>query len=404
MTSKIAIIGGGYLGTLLAIELLKNNCNVTIFTAVREEKLKSGRILSSQCIWAPALEIEKNILGHYPWEEDYKGISGFHFRKINDCKTDNLDIDISEKLLSPGSSVDQRMKIPFFLEIFTKKGGNLIFKKIDSNLLNQIANQFDLVIVAAGKGTYIFDEHFPLDHERCIYSKPQRTGSVVYINGRKQKLSDSLNSTLEEWTVVKDIGDFFCIPSYSFDGPCHIVCMEGFPGSAVDIFEGIKDQEQILKLTKELFIEYLPWEHDRWNDVSLIDKKAAICGGFTPSVRNPVSQSYDSQNKSIIAFGDSHVLLDPLTAQGVNTHIKNIPFLVKSIINADRNFDYEWMRNTTENLYKKCSQIETIIDFYMNPSLKTEILFESVKSSPKFAKNWLNSHFNNPPDLEKFIS
>jgi hypothetical protein len=399
MTLRIAIVGGGHVGTVLALALLAKGYDVTVLTQLTPAQLRSGRILSSQCTWGTAAAIEQRWAPAF-WADDYSGIGGFRIRTV-DPDRGGLTSDIAAALDKAGNSVDQRLKISTWLEIFRQRGGKLCFGQLSSSELETISDSFDLTIVCAGKFRGDLGDLFPRDPDRSRHDSVQRIGAVVSIHGRQQELSSAVGAAFEEWTVVPGIGDFFAIPAYSEHGSCHVVCMEGFVGGPLDRFAEVRDPQEILRLTREIFERWLPWERGRWGRVALTDSGAAICGGFAPTVRYPVATM--SCGKSVMAFGDAFVLLDPLTAQGANVHLKNIPLLLERIDTASGRFTRDWME-ATANLIWECSKpVEAVLEQYLNPAPHLWNVFRAAHHSKDFSHWWVNAHFDNPTDLLPWI-
>jgi glycine/D-amino acid oxidase-like deaminating enzyme len=242
MSSKIAIVGGGHVGSVLGLALLSKGFDTTILTHATPDQLRAGRILSSQCIWGTAAAIECRWAPPF-WKGEYAGIGGFHIRTA-DAASGVAECDIEASLDASGNSVDQRLKMAVWLENFQKRGGTLRFGELSQSLMEAVADEFDLTIVCAGKFRGDLGNLFPRDRERSRHDTVQRIGAVVSINGRKQELSTACFAAFEEWSVVPGIGDFFAIPAFCERGPCHVVCMEGFVGGPLDRFASVRQPRE----------------------------------------------------------------------------------------------------------------------------------------------------------------
>lgn len=399
MRLKIGIVGGGHIGSVLGLALLAEGYDATIVTEFTPEQLRRGRVLSSQCTWGMASAIEARWAPAF-WRNDYAGIGGFQVR-VADRHDGAIQSDITAALERNGNSVDQRLKVSFWIEEFQRRGGALAFGKVSGADLESLSEKFDLTIVCAGKFRGDLGDLFPRDADRSRYDRAQRIGAVVFLSGRTQPLSNATTGAFEEWSVVPDIGDFFAIPAFAQDGPCHVICMEGFVGGPLDLFNGVKDPDEILRLTRQIFERWLPWERGRWDNAKLIDQGAAICGGFAPTVRHPIAQL--ANGKRIMAFADAHVLIDPLTAQGANTHLKNIPFLLDRIRDAAGAFTADWMKATTDGIWQRAKGVDAVQEQYLNPRPHLWSLFRAAHDSPRFAHWWVNAHFDQPLELLPWI-
>lgn len=398
-SSKIAIVGGGHVGSVLGLALLSKGLDTTILTNATPGQLRAGRILSSQCIWGTAAAIECRWAPPF-WKDEYAGIGGFRIRTA-DATNGVVESDIEASLDASGNSVDQRLKMAVWLENFQQQGGTLRFAELSQSDMEAVANEFDLTIVCAGKFRGDLGNLFPRDAERSRHDQAQRIGAVVSIRGRQQELSTAGSAAFEEWSVVPGIGDFFAIPAFSERGPCHVVCMEGFVGGPLDRFANVRQPQQILQLTRDIFERWLPWERGRWDEVTLTDEGGAICGGFAPTVRHPIATT--TNGRSIMAFGDAFVLLDPLTAQGANMHLKNIPLLLDQIDRASGRFDRDWMEETTDLIWERCRPIDAVLEQYLNPRPHLWDIFRTAHRSKQFSHWWVNAHFDKPPELLPWV-
>src|SRR5579864_7838383 len=96
MSSKIAIVGGGHVGSVLGLALLSKGFDATILTHATPSQLRAGRILSSQCIWGTAAAIESCWAPPF-WKDEYAGIGGFRIRTA-DAATGAVESDIEAHL------------------------------------------------------------------------------------------------------------------------------------------------------------------------------------------------------------------------------------------------------------------------------------------------------------------
>src|SRR3954467_8020615 len=125
MSHKVAVIGGGHIGAVLGLALLDEGYQTTIFAHQTPQELRAGRVLSSQCTWSNAAEIEARWAPQF-WHDRYKGIGGMRVR-LADAETGRVTSDVSAPFRRPGYSVDQRLKVSFWLEEFVRRGGQAVY-------------------------------------------------------------------------------------------------------------------------------------------------------------------------------------------------------------------------------------------------------------------------------------
>jgi hypothetical protein len=166
---EIAIIGAGQSGLQLAIALKRKNFNVSVFSNRLPDQIRTGRILSSQGMFHTALTIER-ALGIDLWELKSPQNTAMTFI-LADPITHSPIIQW-QSLLPPYQSIDQRIKIPEWMEIFQNDGGNLIIKDVDISDLYQISQSHDLTIVSAGKSEIC--QLFKINEQESPFKTPQR--------------------------------------------------------------------------------------------------------------------------------------------------------------------------------------------------------------------------------------
>ena len=76
--TRIAIVGGGQAGMPLALGLLDKGYDVTVATNRKPDEVRAGQVMSSQCIFDPALRIERN-LGIDEWDDACPPVEGIGF-------------------------------------------------------------------------------------------------------------------------------------------------------------------------------------------------------------------------------------------------------------------------------------------------------------------------------------
>ena len=91
-------------------------------------------------------------------------------------------IDWAARLERPAQSVDQRVKMPRWMEELERRGGQVeLARRHASPTSSGTRSEYDLVIVAAGKGEIA--QLFERDASRSPYGAPQRALALTYVTG-----------------------------------------------------------------------------------------------------------------------------------------------------------------------------------------------------------------------------
>lgn len=339
---RITIVGGGQSGLQLAIGLLQKGYDVKIIQDRTGEQIAAGRVLSSQCQFNAALDHER-ALGINFWEDSCPPVEGISFT-VPTPEGSGKAVEWAATLDAKGQSIDQRVKMPRWLEEFTRLGGDLIIATADIAMLEQEAKDADLVLVASGKGE--IGKLFERDAERSPFDAPQRALALTYVHG----MTPRENFSAVNFNLIPGVGEYFVFPALTKSGPCEIMVFEGVPGGPMDCWKGATTPEAHLQTSLDILKAFVPWEHDRCRTVELTDENGILAGRFPPTVRKPVATL--PSGARVLGLGDAVCLNDPITGQGANNAAKAAAVYFDAILaQGDAPFDEAWMRATFERFW-----------------------------------------------------
>ncbi len=121
---RIAIVGAGQAGLQLGLGLLAQGYQVSITTNRTAEQIRAGKVMSSQCMFNTALQTERD-LGLSFWEEQCPAVEGIGLTVPNPQQAGSKLIDWSARLERYAQAVDQRLKMPAWMDEFVRRGGEL---------------------------------------------------------------------------------------------------------------------------------------------------------------------------------------------------------------------------------------------------------------------------------------
>jgi flavin reductase (DIM6/NTAB) family NADH-FMN oxidoreductase RutF/2-polyprenyl-6-methoxyphenol hydroxylase-like FAD-dependent oxidoreductase len=343
---RIAVVGAGQSGLQLALGLVDAGHAVTLLSNRTADDIRTGSVLSSQCMFESALETER-ALGLDFWGEDCPPVEGLSLA-IGDA-AGGRGLHWAALLDAPARSVDQRLKIPRWLEEFERRGGTLVLRDADVDDLEQLARAHDLVVVAAGKGAIA--GLFARDRERSPYETPQRVLALTYVTGMTPRPEHAAVC----FNIAPGVGEYFVFPALTTAGPCEIMVFEGIPGGPMDCWQDVRTPDQHLAKSLWILETFFPWEAERCRDVRLTDDHGTLTGRFAPTVRRPVAQLPSGAH--VLGMADVVVLNDPITGQGSNNAAKCAELYLESIVaRGERSFDAEWMQKTFERYWRSYAQ------------------------------------------------
>ena len=105
---RIAVVGAGQAGAQLALGLLRHGYEVTLVSNRHPDELRRGPVLSSQCMFASALQTER-ALGLDHWSESCPPVEGISLVLADGAA--GKEVEWAARLDAPARSVDQRVKV-----------------------------------------------------------------------------------------------------------------------------------------------------------------------------------------------------------------------------------------------------------------------------------------------------
>ncbi len=388
---KITIVGGGQSGLQLGIGLLKAGHQVRIVQNRTGEEIAKGRVLSSQCMFHTAVQNERDLGIDY-WSDTCPPVEGISFSVPDPEGSGTKIIDWAGRLDNNAYSVDQRVKMPVWLDEFTKLGGQLVIADAGIAELENYTRQDDLVIVASGKGE--IGQLFERDAEKSAYDKPMRALALTYVTGMTPRAEHSAVN----FNLIPGVGEYFVFPALTTTGPCEIMVFEGVPGGPMDCWGDVKTPEAHLAKSKELLDTFLPWEAERCRDIQLTDDNGYLAGRFPPTIRRPVATL--PSGRKVLGIGDAVCLNDPITGQGSNNASKAAAVYLKRILDhGDQPFDQEWMQGTFDTFWDYAQWVVQWTNMMLMPPPPFVLeIMGTAGAAPELAHRMTNA-FDDPRDF-----
>jgi flavin reductase (DIM6/NTAB) family NADH-FMN oxidoreductase RutF len=385
---RIAIIGAGQSGLQLALGLQGAGYEVTLYSGRSADEILEGRVMSSQCMFDSALETERDLKLNY-WEESCPKVEGISF--VAPDGIGGRAIDWSARLDDYAQSVDQRLKIPRWLETFQSRGGELRIKAADLEDLEACGETHDLVIVASGKGAlgHLFDR----DAERSPFSQAQRALALTYVRGMQPRVPYSAVC----FNLIPNVGEYFVFPALTTSGPCEIMVFEGVRGGPMDCWSEELTPAQHLARSKEILEKFLPWEAARARNAELTDDNGILSGCVIPIVRTPIAQV---GGLPILGMADAVVLNDPITGQGSNNAARCAAIYLESIQERSSGpADLEWMQQTFDRYWTGYAKwVTEWTNLLLKPPAHVLRLLDYAGKNPALAGAFVNG-FDDPRTL-----
>ncbi|MBK3383801.1 styrene monooxygenase/indole monooxygenase family protein [Streptomyces albidoflavus] len=393
---RILIVGAGQSGLQLALGLQANGYEVTLMSNRTADEIRTGRVMSTQCMFHTALQHERDIQANF-WESQAPKIKGLGVSVAG--PDSSRAVDWVGMLDGHAQSVDQRVKMAGWMETFAERGGQVVIHGAAVSDLDYFARTYDLVMVSAGKGELV--SMFERDASRSAFTTPQRALSVAYVHGMGPR-PEHPDFDAVRCNLVPGVGELFVMPTYTTSGRADILFWEGIPGGPLDAFKGIKDPSEHLALTLELMEKFTPWEYARSTQVELTDAGGTLAGRYAPTVRKPIGRL--PSGGLVLGVADVVVANDPITGQGSNSASKCAASYLSSILgHGDRPFDEEWMQATFDGYWNTAQHVVKWTNAMLG--VPPEHVLKLIGSGMRYqqvADRFANG-FDNPADFDNFF-
>lgn len=400
---KILIVGAGQSGLQLALGLQSKGYEVTLMSNRTADEIRSGRVMSTQCMFHTALQHERD-LGLNFWESQAPRIEGLGVSVAAPGSHaapggTQRAVDWVGKLDGHAQSVDQRLKMAGWMETFAQRGGQLVIHGAAVSDLDFFASRYDLTLVSAGKGELV--SMFGRDASRSPYDAPQRALSVAYVHGLGPR-PEHPDFDAVRCNLVPGVGELFVMPTLTNSGRADILFWEGVPGGPLDVFSGVRDPNEHLATTLELMERFTPWEYARATKVELTDANGTLAGRYAPTVRHPIGRL--PSGGLVLGVADVVVANDPITGQGSNSASKCAASYLASIVeHGDRPFDADWMQTAFDRYWQTARHVTKWTNAMLAPPPEHVLnLIGAAGQLQPVADRFANG-FNDPSDFDNFF-
>ncbi|ANN18138.1 oxygenase [Amycolatopsis orientalis] len=393
---KVLIVGAGQSGLQLALSLLSHGYDVTVMSARTPDEIRSGKVMSTQCMFHSALQHERDHKLNL-WEDETVRVEGLG---VSIAGPDSSRVlDWFGPLEQYAQSVDQRVKMAGWLELVEERGGKVVIHGVTTSDLAPLAKLYDLVVIAAGKGELV--QLFDRIPERSPYTEPQRALSLAYVHGLEPR-PEHPDKAAVRFNIIPGVGELFMIPAYTLSGNCDILFFEGIPGGPLDCWNDRPSPQEHLDRILSLMKQFLPWEYERSKNAVLTDDKATLAGGYTPVVRNAVGEL--ASGTVVLGMADVVVANDPITGQGSNNASHCAASYLDSILErGDKPFDAEWMTAAFEKYWEYAQHVTTWTNAMLQPPPPHVLqIIGAAGENPAVAKRFANG-FSDPTDFQHWF-
>jgi len=356
---KVLIVGAGQSGLQLALSLQAEGYDVTVMSARTPDEIRNGWPTSTQVMMYRALDREREVKLNL-WDGAATEIGGIGF---NLSPAPGVSaFSFSGAWARPGNSVDQRLKMSTWIELFEQRGGRVIYHSVMTSDLAGLVPMYDLTVIAAGKGEIV--ELFDRDAEKSSYTRPARHLAAIYLNGIA--VPDGVTEPRMRVSLRPGGGEYFHMPAYTFTGPCDVLLVEAVPGGPFDIFTDRPSPAEHLRRLRAMLLEHFPWEGELYGNAEPTDARASLVGAFPMTVRRPYAEV--APGSYVFGIADVVVVNDPISGQGANNAAHAAGLYLKAILDrGDAPFTPQWMQQTFDEFWAHARNSVMLTQMMLEP-------------------------------------
>ncbi len=385
---RIAIIGAGQAGLQLALGLQAADYEVTLLSDRSARQIREGGVTSTQLMFGPALALER-AAGLNLWDDRAPVMDGVEMNQWDPTERAPRRARFTASYDGEVRSVDQRLKLSTWLELFEARGGRVRYGSVAPDEAPGIVARHDLTVVATGRGA--LSSLFARDETRSLYEGPQRAVAAFYAAGVTGRGEDS--DAYLRATGVPSVGDAIALQALTVNGPCDILLIEGKFGGPYDCWADRPNPSEGLRRAVELLRVYAPWEYERFTSAEPTDAQAALYGAVAPVVRSGVAALGEGQY--VLGMADAVVVHDPLTGQGANNAARAAAEYLDAILKrGDLPYDEQWMRQTFEDYWQHARHVHAFTDLMLRQPQAEHVgrLLRAAFEHPEIAHRFVNGY------------
>ncbi|HEX5402281.1 MAG TPA: hypothetical protein VFX16_08270 [Pseudonocardiaceae bacterium] len=118
---------------------------MTVAADREADAVRSGRLISNQCVFHPAL-VRERVLGINSWDDKAPPIRRVAFAADSEPGQRRPGMSWQATLDHPAQSVDQRVRVSDWMAELVRRGGEIRHRRVTPDDLDEYAREFDLVL------------------------------------------------------------------------------------------------------------------------------------------------------------------------------------------------------------------------------------------------------------------
>jgi 2-polyprenyl-6-methoxyphenol hydroxylase-like FAD-dependent oxidoreductase len=333
---RIGIVGGGISGLHLGLWLREYGADATIYAEKTAGQLLDAPLRNIVIRNGCTRQRERDLRVNH-WDDSAPDLGGLSVTVAG------TPIAFVGRLAPPSNVVDMRIYCARLLEDFSARGGRVVIGTLAAGDLDELSARHDLLVMASGRGS--LSNVFERVPEHSPNSEPQRLVIAGFFRGIRP-----LDPLGFEVVISRGHGEILVFPLFSFESGLTGLGIEAIRGGAFNRLSEVKyanDPRRFEQSVLDILRDHAPTVYQRVtiDEFSVARPQDVGYIAITPTVRRGYRRL--DNGRHVVALGDAHVVMDPITGQGANKAAEAAATLAEAIRDA-RDYDESFCRDVEQ--------------------------------------------------------
>ncbi len=317
---RIGIVGGGISGLHLGLWLREYGLDATIYSEKTSSQLLDAPLRNIVIRNACTRQRERDLRVNH-WDDTAPDLGTLAVTVAG------TPIAFAGTLAPPSNVVDMRIYCARLLDDFSTRGGHVVIGTLAASDLDELSTRHDLLVIASGRGS--LSNVFERVPEHSPNSAPQRLVVAGFYRGIRP--CDPLGF---EVVISRGHGEILVFPMFSFEPGLTGLGIEAIRGGAFERLSEVKyasDPRRFEQSVLDIIRDHAPAVYARVKIDEFAVARPQDVGyiAITPTVRRAYRRL--GNGRHVVALGDAHIVMDPITGQGANKSAQAAATLAEAI-------------------------------------------------------------------------
>lgn len=355
---RVGIVGGGIGALHLGLYLRTHGIPVTLYTDKTASQQRAARLSNVVCRSAPTRERER-WLGVSHWDDAAPDLA-----TMSVSVAGPTPLALTGALTPPAQAVDTRIYTAALLDDFALRGGVIKVGALSAKDVAALSIEHTAMMVGAGRG--LLANLFPRVDEHSPYAEPQRLVVAVLCRGIRYPAPLGF-----EVAISRGNGEILSFPLFSFQQGLTGLGVEVVGDGAFAAFGRLRyedDPPGFECALLDLVREHAPRLYARVDPAVFGVARPVDVGhvAITPVFRRGYTRL--SNGRFVLALGDAHVVMDPVTGQGANT-ASHAAFVLGAAIRDAATIDEAFCQEVEQRVCEYALPVSDACDVRLRPPM-----------------------------------